>query len=252
MLVKAGKRIHEVDWVCLTMAKEKGPDSDANEAVDEQSKAKDREGKELQEIRQRRMGGGRRFLSNIEDFVLMGGMAYGVLFALLLFSMSAGIMGNSTSVDHTASTTFLDIGDECTEITDEPWLNIFPDPDQELFSIAGHNLPNGEAYLNYTYFEIINEQTNSLVKEDFGTTKRFARSTKRTAATEEPTSKPPTPNFPKDISNLNSKSRSTKSGTRVRPSFSEAPITSLSNTRCQRKPLLSSPLSKTTNTLKFE
>jgi len=151
------------------MAKEKGPDSSANEAVDEQSKAKDREGKELQEIRQRRMGGGRRFLSNIEDFVLMGGMAYGVLFALLLFSMSAGIMGNSTSVDHTASTTFLDIGDECTEITDEPWLNIFPDPDQELFSIAGHNLPNGEAYLNYTYFEIINEQTNSLVKEDFGT-----------------------------------------------------------------------------------
>ena len=151
------------------MAKEKGLDSDANEAVDEQSKAKDREGKELQEIRQRRMGGGRRFLSNIEDFVLMGGMAYGVLFALLLFSMSAGIMGNSTSVDHTASTTFLDIGDECTEITDEPWLNIFPDPDQELFSIAGHNLPNGEAYLNYTYFEIINEQTNSLVKEDFGT-----------------------------------------------------------------------------------
>ena len=167
--VKAGKRIHEVDWVCLTMAKEKGSDSDANEAVDEQSKAKDREGKELQEIRQRRMGGGRRFLSKIEDFVLMGGMAYGVLFALLLFSMSAGIMGNSTSVDHTASTTFLDIGDECTEITDEPWLNIFPDPDQELFSIAGHNLPNGEAYLNYTFFEIINEQTNSLVKEDYGT-----------------------------------------------------------------------------------
>jgi len=158
-----------VDWVCLTMAKEKGSDSDANEAVDEQSKAKDREGKELQEIRQRRMGGGRRFLSKIEDFVLMGGMAYGVLFALLLFSMSAGIMGNSTSVDHTASTTFLDIGDECTEITDEPWLNIFPDPDQELFSIAGHNLPNGEAYLNYTFFEIINEQTNSLVKEDYGT-----------------------------------------------------------------------------------
>ena len=167
--VKAGKRIHEVDWVCLTMAKEKGSDSDANEAVDEQSKAKDREGKELQEIRQRRMGGGRRFLSNIEDFVLMGGIAYGVLFALLLFSMSTGIMGNSTSVDHTASTTFLDIGDECTEITDEPWLNIFPDPDQELFSIAGHNLPNGEAYLNYTFFEIINEQTNSLVKEDYGT-----------------------------------------------------------------------------------
>ena len=90
------------------------------------------------------------FLSNIEDFVLMGGIAYGIMFALLLFSMSSGMLGNSTALDHTASTTFLDIGDECEEITDEPWLNIFPAPDQELFSIAGHNLPNGVAYLNYT------------------------------------------------------------------------------------------------------
>jgi hypothetical protein len=82
--------------------------------------------------------------------------------------MSSGTLGNSTGLDYTASTTFLDIGDECTEITEEPWLNIFPDPDQELFSIAGHNLPNGEAYLNYTFFEIVDEETKSVVTEDYG------------------------------------------------------------------------------------
>ena len=150
------------------MAKEANADSDAHDGSDEHVKAKDREGKELQEIRQRRMGGGRRFLSKIEDFVLLGGIAYGVLFALLLFSMSSGTLGNSTGLDYTASTTFLDIGDECTEITEEAYLNIFPDPDQELFSIAGHNLPNGEAYLNYTFLEILGDETKSVVTEDYG------------------------------------------------------------------------------------
>jgi len=148
----------------------RSPDSDnlANEGHDDHSRARDKEAKELQEIRQRRMGGGRMFLSKIEDFVLMGGVVYGILFALLLFSMSSGMLGDSTTLDHAASETFLDIGDECEEITDEPWLNIFPDPDRELFSIAGHNLPNGVAYLNYTFFEVHNEQTKSIVEEEYG------------------------------------------------------------------------------------
>ena len=154
--------------VCKFMAKDEGSPSDANDSHDDHAKAKDRESKELQEIRQRRQGGGRMFLSKIEDFVLLGGVAYGILFALLLFSMSSGMLGNSTTLDHTASTTFLDIGDECTEITDEPWLNIFPDPDQELFSIAGHNLPNGEAYLNYTFFSHVNDDTKALVEDAYG------------------------------------------------------------------------------------
>ena len=150
------------------MAKDEVSPSDANDSHDDHAKAKDRESKELQEIRQRRQGGGRMFLSKIEDFVLLGGVAYGILFALLLFSMSSGMLGNSTTLDHTASTTFLDIGDECTEITEEPWLNIFPDPDQELFSIAGHNLPNGEAYLNYTFFSHVNDDTKALVEGAYG------------------------------------------------------------------------------------
>ena len=75
------------------MAKETDLDSGVKDAPEEHTKAKDKEAKELQEIRQRRSGGGRRFLSNIEDFVLMGGLAYGLLFALLLFSMSSGMLG---------------------------------------------------------------------------------------------------------------------------------------------------------------
>ena len=110
------------------MAKDAVMDSDANDGSDEHIKAKDREGKELQEIRQRRMGGGRMFLSNIEDFVLLGGIVYGVGVCHALVFHVIGALGNSTALDHTASTTFLDIGDECTEITDEPWLNIFPGP----------------------------------------------------------------------------------------------------------------------------
>ena len=150
------------------MAKDSSGESNAIEGHEEHSRSRDKEAKELQEIRQRRLGGGRMFLSNIEDFVLLGGLAYGALFALLLFSMSSGILGNSTALDHTASTTFLDIGDECEEVTDEPYLNIFPIPDRELFSIAGHNLPNGLAYLNYTYFEIINDGTKAMVEGEEG------------------------------------------------------------------------------------
>ena len=152
----------------MTMAKVEHDGVGATEVHEEHHRAKDKEAKELQEIRQRRLGSGRRFLSNIEDYVLMVGVVYGMLFALLLFSMSSGILGNSTSLDHTASTTFLDIGDECEEITDEPWLNIFPNPDRELFSVAGHNLPNGVAFLNYTFFEVVNEDTKALVEDDFG------------------------------------------------------------------------------------
>ena len=150
------------------MAKDSSVESTANETHDDHARSKDREAKELQEIRQRRQGGGRMFLSKIEDFVLLGGLAYGAVFALLLFGMSSGALGDSTALDHTASTTFLDIGDECEEITDEPWLNIFPDPDRELFSIAGHNLPNGVAFLNYSFYEVINDQTLSMVDEDYG------------------------------------------------------------------------------------
>ena len=51
--------------------------------------------------------------------------------------------------DHSASTTFLDIGDECVEIDDEPWILIFPNEDEERFSLNAYNLPAGIAVLEY-------------------------------------------------------------------------------------------------------
>jgi hypothetical protein len=124
------------------------------ESLDPETKIRDKTAKELSTIRRRRTNDNKSFLSSKEDLVLFGGIVYAGVFALLLFAMSSGMVGNTTSIDHEASTTFLDIGDECEEITDEPWLHIFPDTDRELFSIAGHNLPLGVAVLNYTILEV--------------------------------------------------------------------------------------------------
>jgi hypothetical protein len=124
------------------------------ESLDPETKIRDKTAKELSTIRRRRTNDSKSFLSSKEDLVLFGGIVYAGVFALLLFAMSSGMVGNTTSIDHKASTTFLDIGDECEEITDKPWMHIFPDSDRELFSIAGHNLPLGVAVLNYTILEL--------------------------------------------------------------------------------------------------
>ena len=141
-----------------TMAKVDAHHDDVNEGHDPDSKIKDKALKELAEIRQRRLGRGKKFLTNIEDYVLFGGVMYGGVFALLLFSMSSGMLGDSTTFDHTASTTFLDSGDECLQITNEPWLQVYLRPDIELFSISGHNLPEGFALLRYSIFELSDGQ----------------------------------------------------------------------------------------------
>ena len=136
------------------------------ESLDPETKIRDKTAKELSTIRRRRTNDSKSFLSSKEDLVLFGGIVYAGVFALLLFAMSSGMVGNTTSIDHKASTTFLDIGDECEEITDEPWLHIFPDTDRELFSIAGHNLPLGVAVLNYTILEIHAESEVVVLSEE--------------------------------------------------------------------------------------
>jgi len=153
----------------------------SSEAQEEGGRSRDREARELAEIRQRRMGGGRMFLSNIEDYFLLGGLLYGVVFGLLLTAMSSGVFGASTELDHFASTTVLDIGDECDQITDEPWLVAYPDPDHEQFKLEAHNLPNGVAYLQYTVFEVHdgstslveggNDETTTVINETSGSQK---------------------------------------------------------------------------------
>ena len=87
------------------------------EEIDVEQKARDKITRELEEIRRRKTKTSkRRFLSNKEDYILFAGIGYGIFFAILLFGMSSGIFGSSTTLDHKASETFLDTGEECQNI----------------------------------------------------------------------------------------------------------------------------------------
>ena len=124
------------------------------EELDVEDKARDKIAKELEEIRRRKTRTNkRRFLTNKEDYVLFAGIGYGIFFAALLVGMSSGIFGSSTTLDHKASETFLDTGEECLNIEDQPWILIFPENDAEYFDLSGRNLPNGYALMNYTVLE---------------------------------------------------------------------------------------------------
>ena len=125
--------------------------TEASEHSEPEVKGSDKVSKELTEIRNRRSGdSGHSFLAKKENFVLAGGILYGIIYALLIFLMTSGALGNSTTIDHSASQTFLDISGECEEITDEPWIHIFPNEDAGHFSMNGYNLPSGYGMSSYT------------------------------------------------------------------------------------------------------
>ena len=137
------------------------------EEVDVEDKAKDKIAKELEEIRRRKTKTSkRRFLTNKEDYVLFAGIGYGVLFAILLVGMSSGIFGSSTTLDHKASQTFLDTGEECLNIEDQPWILIFPENDAEYLDLSGRNLPSGYALMNYTIMESVDDSWGDVVSEE--------------------------------------------------------------------------------------
>ena len=128
------------------------------EEVDVEQKARDKITRELEEIRRRKTKTSkRRFLSNKEDYILFAGIGYGIFFAVLLFGMSSGIFGSSTTLDYKASETFLDTGEECQNIEDQPWVHMFPENDAEYFDLSGRNLPEGYAYMNYTILNYVGE-----------------------------------------------------------------------------------------------
>ena len=77
------------------------------------------------------------------------GFIYGAFYALLIFSMSGGLLGTSTP-SITRRRRPLDPSGECQEVTDEPWIHIYPDNDNERFSIGVHNLPPGIANVSMT------------------------------------------------------------------------------------------------------
>ncbi|MBS84859.1 MAG: hypothetical protein CMA90_07045 [Euryarchaeota archaeon] len=114
------------------------------------SKPIDKVSKELAAIRKRRNTDSKnRFPSAIEDWTLLAGLGYGALYAMLLFGMSSGVFGESTSLDHWASDTFLDSGEQCEEVLDTPWIHAYPDNDVESVKISGRNLAEGIVVLNW-------------------------------------------------------------------------------------------------------
>jgi len=137
------------------------------EEIDIEEKARDKIAKELEEIRRRKTKTSkRRFLTNKEDYVLFAGIGYGALFAILLVGMSSGIFGSSTTLDHKASQTFLDTGDECLNIEDQPWILIFPENDAEYLDLSGRNLPSGYSLMNYTIMESVDGSWNDVASEE--------------------------------------------------------------------------------------
>jgi len=111
----------------------------------------DKVSKELAGIRKRRNTDSKnRFPSAIEDWTLLAGLGYGAIYALLLFGMSSGVFGESTALDHWASDTFLDSGDQCEEVLDTPWIHAYPDNDVESVKLSGRNLAQGIVVLNWS------------------------------------------------------------------------------------------------------
>ena len=150
--------INLLDSSMRVMGEELEQSDEPIEEVDVEQKARDKITRELEEIRRRKTKTSkRRFLSNKEDYILFAGIGYGIFFAVLLFGMSSGIFGSSTTLDYKASETFLDTGDECQNIEDQPWVHMFPENDAEYFDLSGRNLPDGYAYMNYTILNYVGE-----------------------------------------------------------------------------------------------
>ena len=105
--------------------------------------------KELDRIRLRREKNSRRFPRGIEDFVLIGGLIYGILFFGGTLAMSAGVLGNSVVLDETLSDTFLDF-ENCTDPGDEVWINVWID-DSHNIRIDAMNVPEEAIYTNISY-----------------------------------------------------------------------------------------------------
>ena len=105
--------------------------------------------KELDRIRLRRSKDSRRFPKGIEDFVLIGGLIYGILFFGGTLAMSAGLLGNSVTLDETLSDSFLDF-ENCTDPGNEVWINVWID-DAHNIRVDAMNVPAEAIYTNISY-----------------------------------------------------------------------------------------------------
>jgi len=95
--------------------------------------------KELDKIRQRRLGGDKRFPKTFDDLVLIFGVIAGITFFGGVMLMSSGALaGDSIFIDESLSQTPLDTGGACVDREGEIWFNIWNSHD-EIF-IQTHNV----------------------------------------------------------------------------------------------------------------
>lgn len=110
-------------------------------------KIEDKIDKEIESIRNRRLTKkNKKLLSGIEDYTLFAGILFSILYFGILLTMSSGILGDSTELDHSLSETFLDTGEVCDVIEDSPWLNIYADNDRQVMVVEAYNLNSSTAY----------------------------------------------------------------------------------------------------------
>lgn len=110
-------------------------------------KIEDKIDKEIETIRNKRLvKKTKRLLSGIEDYTLFVGIAFTVIYFGMLLTMSSAVLGDSTSIDHALSETFLDTGEVCDLIEDAPWLNIYSDNDRQVMVVESYNLNLTKTY----------------------------------------------------------------------------------------------------------
>tara|TARA_B100001115_G_C15843470_1_gene423701 strand:- start:1450 stop:3786 length:2337 start_codon:yes stop_codon:yes gene_type:complete len=110
-------------------------------------KIEDKIDKEIETIRNRRLIKKRKkLLSGFEDYTLFAGILFSIIYFGILLTMSSGILGDSTELDHSLSETILDTGEVCDVIEDAPWLNIYSDNDRQVMVVEAYNLNSSTAY----------------------------------------------------------------------------------------------------------
>jgi len=120
---------------------------------DEFEDEKDRIDRELDKVRARRTGMNVKFPHGIEDYVLMIGIAAGLLFFGSVTAMSASLIAaDSVWIDTRLSGTYLDPGEECLDSSGVVWVKVWVD-DTENVRITAYNTPkDAETQIRYSMF----------------------------------------------------------------------------------------------------
>lgn len=119
--------------------------------------------RELDSIRERRLGDTRFFRWAVEDYVLLFGVVFGGFFLLLIATASTGILAeDSVVIDQTLSKTPLDNGGECIDKQGRIWLSVYPDH-QDL-KIRSYNVPDIDTGLAVFFTDINGKNVEHLIR----------------------------------------------------------------------------------------